>query len=236
MTILETIRQLLFPLRCPVCDRIVKPYGERICLECLGKLKPLSAPWCRVCGKGLREEGVLCAECASGRKHNFTRARSLYDYRSVAKSIYRFKYGGRKEYGIFFGEEMARGLSGFVREIRPDGIVPIPLHKSRMRARGFNQAEVLARSFGKALGVPVYGDYLIRIKNTQPLKEQNAKERQNNLKRAFLVGENDVKLKTILIIDDIYTTGATVDEAAGALLESGAERVFVATLAGGTEQ
>ena len=231
----EGVRQVLFPLRCPVCDRIVKPYGEKICLECMDKLKPVSAPWCRVCGKGLRETKELCEECASGNVHMFQRCRSLYDYRSVAKSIYRFKYGGRREYGEFYGEEMARCLGEYIRGISPDAIIPIPLHEKRYRSRGYNQAAVLARVIGGQMGLPVFENHLIRVKNTAPLKEQNAKERQNNLKRAFLVRKNDVKLKTILLIDDIYTTGSTVDEAAATLLESGAREVYVATLAGNVE-
>lgn len=232
---IHAVRQLLFPLRCPVCDRIVKPLGEKVCLECLGKLRPVAAPWCIVCGKGLRREGDLCEECAGGRIHAYKRARALYDYRSVSGSIYRFKYGGRREYGDFFGEEMAKGLGEFIRSVRPDGLVPIPLHKARLRKRGYNQAEVLAKAVGAYLGIPVYPDALLRVKNTSPLKEQNLKERQNNLKKAFLAGQNDVKLKTIMLIDDIYTTGTTVDEAATALLEGGASKVYVATLAGSTE-
>lgn len=233
--ILEAVKQLLFPLRCPVCDRIVKPYGEKICLECMGKLKPVAAPWCLTCGKGLRTEGTLCEECAGGRTHAYRRARSLYDYRTAAQSIYRFKYGGRREYGSYFGEEMARGLGDFVRSVRPDALVPIPLHKARLRRRGYNQAEVLAKVMGEALDVPVWDKLLVRVKNTAPLKEQNSKERQNNLKKAFLVVQNDVKLKTIILIDDIYTTGSTVDEASATLLEAGAKEVYVATLAGSIE-
>lgn len=225
----------MFPLRCPVCDRIVKPYGEKICLECLGVFKPIAAPWCRICGKGLHEEKELCSECEAGAGHLFLRCRSLYDYRSVAKAVYRFKYGGRREYGSFFGEEMARGLGEYIRGIAPDAIVPIPLHEKRLRSRGYNQAAVLARVLGEELELPVYENYLVRVKNTAPLKEQNVKERQNNLKRAFLVGKNDVKLKTILLIDDIYTTGTTVDEAAAALRESGVREVYAATLAGNVE-
>lgn len=188
-----------------------------------------------VCGKGLRKEGELCEECGKGRLHAFRRARALYDYPSVATSIYRFKYGGRREYRDFFGEEMARNLGGFIRETGAEGLVPIPLHKRRMRKRGYNQAAELAKVLGAKLGLPVYDKLLFRIKNTAPLKEQNYKERQNNLKKAFLVRQNDVKLKTIILIDDIYTTGSTVDEATMALLAGGVADVYVVTLAGSME-
>lgn len=227
--------QLLFPLRCPVCDRIVKPSGEKICLECLGKLKPITAPWCLKCGKKLRRQGELCSQCREGREHYFIGARALYEYRSAAVPIYRFKYGGRREYGDFFGEEMGRFLGDYIRNLKPDGLIPIPLHPRRMRRRGYNQAQVLARALGRYLNLPVYEKILFRIKNTTPLKNQNYKERQNNLKKAFLVGKNDVKLNTILLVDDIYTTGSTIDEAARILLDSGVKRVYAVTLAGSEE-
>ncbi len=227
--------QLLFPRRCPVCDRIVKPSGEKICVECLGKLKPISAPWCMKCGKKLRREGEFCEECRDGRSHYYTAARALYEYGSAAPSIYRLKYGGRREYGDFFGEEMAACLGDFIRGTGAEGLVPIPLHPKRQRKRGYNQAEVLAKALGGKTGLPVYDKILVRIKNTAPLKNQNSKERQNNLKKAFLVRKNDVKLNTIILVDDIYTTGSTVDEAARVLLDNGVGKVYVVALAGSEE-
>lgn len=229
----EAAKQLLFPRRCPVCDGIVRPQGEKICFGCLKKLKPVAAPWCMICGKGLASEGTLCEDCRKGRMHAYRRARALYDYPSLAPSVYRFKYGGRREYKDFFGEEMARYLGEFIRMTGAEGLIPVPLHPKRMRKRGYNQAAELAKVLGRKLGLPVYENILFRVKNTAPLKEQNYKERQNNLKKAFLVRKNDVKLKTIILIDDIYTTGATVDEAAMALREGGAENVYVVTLSVG---
>ncbi len=225
--------QLLFPLRCPVCDGIVRPYGEKICLDCMKKLKLLTPPRCMICGKKLMDQEEYCGDCRK-RKHNFVRGRALYEYESVAGCIYRFKYGNRREYADFFGEEISRLLEGFIREIQPDALVPIPLHRSRRRTRGYNQAALLARAVGKYSGVPVYENLLKRVKNTAPLKRQNPEERQNNLKKAFHIWQNDVKLSTIIIIDDIYTTGSTMDEAAKVLGEHGAERVYFITLASGT--
>ena len=87
----ETGLQLLFPGRCPVCDGIVRPFGRKICPECLPKLKPVTAPWCMRCGKKLAEEREYCGDCMH-REHKYDRARTLYEYRDVAPSIYRFKY------------------------------------------------------------------------------------------------------------------------------------------------
>ncbi len=228
----QLLLQLLFPRRCPVCDGIVRPFGAKICPECRKKWRPVSEPWCMKCGKKLRARQELCADCRS-RTHVFERGRALYEYRDVAPAIYRMKYGGRREYAEFFGEEAARRLADFVRQVQPDVLVPIPLHRKRMRKRGYNQAALIAKAMGKALGVPVREKMLLRIKNTAPLKAQNPEERQNNLKKAFIIDQNDVKLKTILLVDDIYTTGSTMDEAARVCRAAGAAHVYFVTVACG---
>lgn len=225
--------QLLFPLRCPVCDGIVRPAGEKICLDCMGKLKLLTPPWCMKCGKKLTEEGEYCRDCLR-KGHSFRRGRALYEYDSASLSIYRFKYGGRREYADFFGEQIGEYLGDFVKGIRPDALIPVPLHKKRMAARGYNQAELLARAIGERLHVPVYARLVARVKNTAPLKRLNSKERQNNLKKAFIIAQNDVKLGKVILIDDIYTTGSTMDEIARVLKEAGVKEVYCIALACGT--
>ena len=217
--------QLLFPRRCPACDGIVRPMGEKLCTECMGSLKLLTPPWCMKCGKKVTGRKEYCMDC-SRKEHEFIRGRGLYEYESAALSIYRFKYGGRQEYAPFYGEQAAEYLGDFVRSIQPDGLVPIPLHKKRKRARGYNQAELLARAIGDKLGVPVYSDFLSRDKNTEPLKYQNPEERQKNLKKAFNIRQNDVKLEKVILIDDIYTTGCTMDEAARTLKSAGVKEIY----------
>lgn len=231
---LRIVIQLVFPLRCPVCDGIVTPFGEKICLDCLKRLKYVSPPRCLKCGKHLEdEEQEYCRDC-SGREHAFIQGRALYEYDSAAAAIYRFKYGNRREYADFFGEELAGYLGEYIRRIRPDGLIPIPLHPARQRRRGYNQAYLLAKAVSRYTGVPVYDKILIRVKNTAPLKKLNFRERQNNLKKAFNIRGNDVKLKTIILIDDIYTTGSTMDEAAAVLRRAGVEQVYFLTLACGS--
>lgn len=229
--------QLLFPRRCPVCDGIVTPFGEKICLGCMKKLRYIAPPRCLRCGKRLEDAGAeYCRDC--GRKtHYFVRGRALYEYESVAASIYRFKYGGRREYADFFGEELAECLGDFLREVRPDALIPVPVHKSRLRKRGFNQSELLAKALGRRAGIPVRTDCIRRVKKTVPLKLLNPEERQNNLKKAFHIAGNDVKLREmparVMIVDDIYTTGSTIDEMARVLLEAGVREVYFVTLACG---
>lgn len=230
--LLEGALQMLYPRRCPVCDEIVRQQGEKICLECMRRLKLLTPPWCMRCGARVPEGEEYCRECRE-RKHFYERGRLLYEYGSAAEAIYRFKYAGRREYADFFGEQAAEYLGDFIGNIRPDGLVPIPLHRRRAATRGYNQAELLAGAIGKRTGIPVYPGMLVRVRNTVPQKKLNSEERQNNLKKAFNMGRNDVKLKSIIVIDDIYTTGATIDEAARTLREAGAENVSFITLARG---
>ena len=116
---MKILWQLLFPTRCPVCDRIVKPFGERICLECLPKLRVVTPPWCMKCGKKIRDDGEFCSDCRQ-KQHMFDRSRTLYEYAAAAPSIYRFKYKGRQEYAEFFGEEMGKYLGDFIRSVSPD--------------------------------------------------------------------------------------------------------------------
>ena len=115
-----------------------------------------------------------------------------------------------------------------------DALVPVPLHPARKRKRGYNQAELLALEIGKQLGLRVENNWLIRTKNTVPQKLLNGQERQNNLKKAFNIGRNDVKLyDRIILVDDIYTTGTTLDEIAALLKSHGVSEVYCVTLACG---
>lgn len=224
--------RMVYPLRCPVCDGIVAQPGERICAGCLGGLKLLTPPWCMKCGKKVEEGEEYCTDCRE-REHIYDRGRALYEYDSAAQSIYRFKYGGRREYAGFYGEQMAEYLGGFIRSINPDALVPIPLHRRRKAHRGYNQAELLALALGEKMNIPVYPRLLTRVRDTIPQKKLNPGERQNNLKKAFNISGNDVKLKITVVIDDIYTTGTTIDEAARALKEAGADKVYFIALACG---
>ena len=122
---------------------------------------------------------------------------------------------------------MAWHLGRQILSWKVDALVPVPLHPARKRKRGYNQAELLALEIGKQLGLRVENNWLIRTKNTVPQKLLNGQERQNNLKKAFNIGRNDVKLyDRIILVDDIYTTGTTIDTVSEVLLKGGAERIY----------
>ena len=222
---------LLYPRRCPVCDRPVRPFGSLVCETCEQKFEYINAPYCMKCGKELGEESAeYCGDCMRHR-HVFDRGRALFVYKSMADSIYRFKYKGRQEYGAYYGVCIGKHLGSWIRHCRPDALVPVPIHKSRLQMRGYNQAEVLAKELGTVLGIPVYSDLIRRVRKTDPMKDLSVTDRQNNLKRAFKICRNDVKLSTIVIIDDIYTTGSTIDAMSYELRKAGVKHVYFVTLA-----
>ena len=229
---IEWVLDWLFPGRCPVCDDVVPLPGEKICPDCRDRLLYAFEPVCRRCGRPVRSvEKEFCSDCST-KNHLYKEGAALFQYDSVMKhSIYRFKYQGRKEYGSFYGDQIAEYLGDRIRSWKPDLLLPVPLHPTKQNKRGYNQATVLAEAMGKRLGIPVADGLVRRVKNTTPQKELDEAGRQNNLKKAFIICQNDVKLKTIIIVDDIYTTGSTVDAVAKELISAGAQAVYYISLA-----
>ncbi len=228
------VTDLLFPRRCPICDRPVRPYGALICRDCEDVPVPVGDYTCCKCGKPVEPEEEYCSDCKE-KHHVFYRGAAAYTYRSVSGALYRFKYEGRREYAQYFGTAMAEALERFIREAgpghTPDLLVPVPCPAKRLRERGYNQAALLARELSEKTGIPTAEDLLGRSRDTAAMRNMTALERQNNLKKAFHVYGNGVRLKSIMLIDDIFTTGATVDACAVPLLEAGAKEVSFLTLA-----
>lgn len=222
----QKILDLLYPPHCPFCDKAVLP-GEYICGECRKKIRTVSEPVCMKCGKPLSDfRREYCFDCGR-KKHAYTQGKALWVYgREVKESLYRFKYQNRREYARAYASAAAESFAPWIRRKKIQAIVPIPLHKKRKKKRGYNQAEVLAKELGRFLGLPVCTDILVRVRDTKPQKTLNDTERKNNLKGAFKTRGNIVQLKYILVVDDIYTTGSTLDVAAKALKAAGAAEVY----------
>ncbi len=233
----ECILELIYPTRCPFCDEPLLKSERPVCAFCSGQIEWATEPYCMKCGKVLQDaETEYCADCRSYH-HFFERGRSVFVYKGpVKKSIYRFKYAGRKEYAKAYAMLAQQHLGGYVRKVAPDALVPVPLHRKRYNRRGYNQARLFATALGNRMGIPVYADLVKRTRNTLPQKMLERSERQNNLKKAFKINRNDVKLNTIIIIDDIYTTGSTIDALAEVLREAGVEKIFFLTISGGRLQ
>lgn len=226
----EQLLSLVYPHRCPVCDGI-PDYGARICPECEEKLVYIGEPVCKKCGKPLGvEEEEYCYDCGRHR-HEFDGGKALFVYQGrIRDSLWRFKYQNRREYAYFYAKRTAERCGAWILRREIEAIVPIPLHKRRRRERGYNQAELYARHLGRMLGIPVETRLLIRVKQTAPQKELSDIQRKNNLKRAFKCNANIVQFKKVLIVDDIYTTGSTMDAAAEALKHTGVQEVFFACI------
>ncbi|MDO4284667.1 MAG: double zinc ribbon domain-containing protein [Eubacteriales bacterium] len=226
---------LIFPRRCPVCDRPVRPFGEEICRECAGTFERVGTQTCRRCGKRLRTpQEEYCRDCRE-QEHRFAYGGAALTYRTCAGALYRFKYGGRQEYASYFAGEMARVLRERFAQDPADLLVPVPLHRERMRRRGYNQAALLAAALSERTGIAAEEKALVRVRRTAPMKAMSAAARQNNLKKAFHASANVVKSKSIIVIDDIYTTGATIDACAEALYAAGAAKVCFLALSIGEE-
>ena len=213
--------------------------GRRIHSDCERKLYPVGSNVCFRCGKPLASEAQeYCFDCKkklAGRKPLYCRqGRSVYVYKGVVrKSIYRFKYSNRREYARFFAEEAARYYTDWSEQIGVEAIVPVPMYDRKKRRRGYNQAEMIARELACIWGVPLEKNAVKRIRNTKPQKLLSDEERKNNLKKAFQAAEFIVKYKKILLVDDIYTTGSTVEAVACELMRCGVEQVFFLTLCTG---
>lgn len=226
------VLDLIYPVRCPLCRKI-RPYGDnRICPDCGKKLPWMEEPVCLKCGKGIRHpEEEYCEDCGRIPK-SYCRGFPVFWYTGGIKtSLYDFKYKNQREYADFYSKCICKKYGRQIRNLYISGIVPVPVHPHKRRRRGYNQAELLAKHLGKDLELPVYPDYIKRIIDTNPQKELNDKARMKNLKNAFHIGENAIKLERVLLVDDIYTTGATIEACTKVLLDNGTEEVFYTSVA-----
>lgn len=233
MKIFKYALELLYPRRCPACDRPVK-LSMLCCEECEKTFVRILDNYCMKCGKPLEDEGAEYCESCKKIRHRYSRGRALYHYKTVNEAIYRFKYSGRAEYAEYFGKQMAMEFKKEISEWNPELIIPIPLHATRQRKRGYNQAALLAKTLSEFLDIPYDNHFVIRSRKTTPMKELNGLERQINLKNSFIVRDNDVKLRRVLLVDDIYTTGSTIDAVSAELIKAGIEEIYFVSLSIGS--
>ena len=229
---IESFLNLFFPSRCVLCDRVVK--GKKsVCSECYEKLTFLSDErTCKKCSHPISEGAVLCDACLV-HQHYFTAnfAAAVYK-KEVREAIIKYKFYKRPD--------LHRGLAGLILmrlakfDLLPkfDAVIGVPLSEKRLEERGYEQAVLLAKVVAEELRVKLLRKCIKKIKDAPAQSKLSYAKRQQNLRGAFeIVNHKKVKGKVILLIDDIYTTGATVDEISKILLEAGAKEVYVATVA-----
>lgn len=194
------------------------------------KITIIKPPICMRCGKPIQDElAEFCHDCEIKNFH-FKRGVAVFAYSSaMKKSMYAFKYNNRREYGRYYGRVMAERFYDTVKGWGCDVLMPVPLHKYKFIKRGYNQAEVFARALSEEFGIPVDAHTLIRVRNTRPQKELSDVERKNNIENAFQTRINSIKYKKVILVDDIYTTGTTINECAGVLKRAGVEDIYFVT-------
>ena len=229
--------------------------AQLICPECMNRLSFVKPPVCEKCGKQvLVASQRLCTDCTE-HPRSYERGVCLLNYEEHAReSMVRIKYKRRGEYMRFYGRMMARRLEGAIREMNPQCIIPVPVHPERYLERGYNQAVLLADELGRALSIPVRKDILVRIRNTTVQKDLGPEERLKNLSEAFGVLYDDtgaaaagfssdtapagrvIPYDRVLLVDDIYTTGSTIEACTRVLMTAGVRQVYFAAICTGSDR
>lgn len=230
------VLNLFFPPRCGFCaalfDWAAVPEAN-LCEQCISRITFIGLESCRFCGKQLNNhKQTECGQCA-GLKY-YTRAISACEYEGlVREKLLEFKYKGNRQLAGIFSYFIAKKLK-MTKQQNFDIIISVPIHSSKREERGFNQSELIAGSIAEYLGKPLSTCNLIRTKQTESQSKLDKKYRFQNIRDAFeVVNAGEIRGKRILLIDDILTTGATANECSKILKESGAEEVYVATVATG---
>lgn len=240
---------LLYPpdLYCICCGKIIdgtRPY--RLCNECMDNIKWISDRTCVRCGKRLSDvnPGEICFNCRE-HPHRFARGFTCTEYGTNERAmVFALKYDGRTDIAETLGEIMYdRMTAEYSKEeiiSSYDLVIPVPVHRYKRRIRGYNQAALIVQAFTRRFGGDLRADddILVRLRETHMMRSLGPDARRENIRGAFGIRDSrmkDIPGKKILLIDDIYTTGATVDEISGILENAGAERVDVLTFAAGAD-
>lgn len=229
-----TLFNFLFPARCLNCQKNIPNQEEALCPDCQKKIIIPDTLFCGICGARLPLAQKVC------HKDTPYLLGSLLEYENplAKKLIHGLKFRGLKSTAVFMGKQLAR----YVQKLNPPPeilahtnliIIPIPLSRERLRERGFNQAAKIANSLGKELNLPILHNALIRIKHTPPQSHtKSKKEREANVENIFSVTSKEpLAHQSVILIDDVTTTGATLRNAAKVLKTGGVQTILVLTIA-----
>jgi len=233
--LIERCLQFLLPPQCHCCEKFLEEGQQGICPDCLSKIRWIEPPLCTLCGVPFlsREiENHPCGACLTRGKY-FTMARAVGYYEGpLREAIHRWKYEEKSYLTLFFGEKLAEGFCRYWDPQSFDLIIPVPLHSKRLRERGFNQALLLVKELGRRTRIPYSKRLLQKRILTPPQVNLSGGEREKGVRGSFHIQrDEEIEGKSILLVDDVYTTGATVNECSKVLLKAGAERVDVLTIA-----
>jgi len=217
---------MIFPPSCAGCGK----WGERYCQTCFANTRTISPEICQTCGEPLRQNKVsICERCKSSEIY-FTAVRSWALYEDpLKKAIHNLKYQRNIGLGEVLSVPLAKFLIGTDWNI--DLITAVPLDRDRKQERGYNQSVFLARPLSWLTKIPFNEKTIVRVRKTRPQVGLSREQRKQNMDGAFCCQSDIAYGKSILIIDDVITTGSTLNACSKALIESGAEHVFGLTLA-----
>jgi len=221
LAVLKSGLDFMLPQMCLLCDKEIEK--GMICDNCLDYLPLVKPPVCHRCGRPT-SSGTVCYFCRNDSALDHGRAWMLFVPPSD-KMIYHFKYRSKTRLAHILGRAMAALIQTDHKQRQADTIVPVPLHWWKQLRRGYNQAALLARIISQETGI-IRQNKLKRVKNTRSQTRMNEHERQENVLKAFTVSANGIKNKKVILVDDVLTTGATMNECARVLKERGATEVY----------
>jgi ComF family protein len=238
MGIFSKFLELIYPPKCHICQSFLISDGDRvghICTDCFESLVRISSPLCPVCGIPFIsrvEKDHLCGNCLRKRPYFDALAAPFLYEGGIMDAIHQIKYNGRTYIAGSVGELAASLAKKRFGDTNGFLMMPVPLHPKRLKERGFNQSLVLVRAIAPSLEIEIDFLSLRRIKYTNPQTGLKQIERQRNVRGAFgLIGRPELKGKKVILVDDVATTGSTLNECAKVLKRAGCERVFCLVLA-----
>mgnify|MGYP001589941586 CR=1 FL=1 len=238
-SLIKGLTDIIYPATCLSCKSRLKDIASvdnLVCAQCWSRIKKNPPPFCHCCGRHLEKKipgKNICVKCLKAKVH-FDRAFSSCIYEGVIKElIHKFKYQDK----AYLGKILSRPMIEFIKEHKLpmdylDSVIPVPLHKTKLRERDFNQAHILSQHVAREFNKRLLSDVLIRHRHTKTQTDLEQDLRFANVENSFsVIKAEEIKGRNLLLVDDVFTTGATVSEAAFTLKKSGANIVFVLTLA-----
>src|SRR5438094_1166129 len=235
----DALVSVFFPSGCRICDNLLTSASRiPLCEECLSSFGPVAGTLCEICGRplpGWKQEPaqpLFCPACQD-RTYAFDRARSFALYENaIVRAILLLKFEQIEPLGTWFADRLAEVVNSEANRLAADVVVPVPLHRERERERGYNQAALLSKPLAKRLRLPHKAVLLVRTRARPDKQVLSLEERWESVRGAFATRPgSQVDNLRVLLVDDVLTTGATLDACARALREAGAKSVIGLTVA-----
>lgn len=236
--LLHQLLDIIYPPRCHICQNFMESHActrDRICPDCLASFTRISSPYCTICGKpftSLTADNHPCEDCLKNPPAYDALAGPYLYEGGILRAVHQFKYSGKTHLAGSLGALLALFLRDWLIIKKDLTLVPVPLHPKRLRERGFNQSLLLAREVAAALDLELDFLSLRRKRYTQPQISLKSHERRKNVKNAFEIGRYEaIKGKAVILLDDVATTGSTLNECARTLKRAGCKQVYGLVLA-----